>query len=119
MAARTTDPLDAPALMRGLLPEAATRRREVYCLQERLASFGLTTRITSKPVGATVRDRTPQTDAVAQFMADCAVVRIFGTLPALRHLCRRSAAAVSKPVTASRWWTSAMNRNLRCAMASA
>lgn len=64
--------------MRGLLPEAATRRREVYCLQERLASFGLTTRITSKPVGATVRDRTPQTDAVAQFMADCAVVRIFG-----------------------------------------
>jgi circadian clock protein KaiC len=64
---------DAVDVMLALLPDAATKRREIYRLHEWLLASGLTGLITAKADGDEVATVGPQPFGFMQFMVDCAV----------------------------------------------
>jgi circadian clock protein KaiC len=65
---------DALDVVLSLLPDAATKQREVYRLHEWLLASGLTGLITAKAGGDEVNPLGPQPFGFMQFMVDCAVV---------------------------------------------
>lgn len=65
---------DALDIVMVLLPDAATRRREIYRLQEWLVAHALTGLITSQTGGDDACSFSPQPVSFMQFMVDCAVV---------------------------------------------
>lgn len=65
---------DALDIVLALLPDPATKRREVYRLQEWLVAHSLTGLITSKTGGDDASSFSPQPISFIQFMVDCAVV---------------------------------------------
>ncbi|MCX6950822.1 MAG: circadian clock protein KaiC [Verrucomicrobia bacterium] len=65
---------DALDIVLALLPDAATKRREVYRLQEWLVAHALTGLITSETGGDDASSFSPQPASFIQFMVDCAVV---------------------------------------------
>jgi circadian clock protein KaiC len=65
---------DAVDMLLALLPDAASRRREVYRLHEWLLSNGLTGLITAKDGGDESSSFTQQQFGFMQFMVDCSVV---------------------------------------------
>jgi circadian clock protein KaiC len=64
---------DAIDVVLALLPDAATKRREIYRLHEWLAAHELTGLITSKIGGDDASAFSPQPISFMQFMVDCAV----------------------------------------------
>ena len=66
--------LDAIDMMLGLLPDEASRRRELYRLHEWLLASGLTGLITAKETGSTGDSLDSQPLGFMQFMVDCSVV---------------------------------------------
>ncbi len=65
---------DALDIVLALLPDAATRRREVYRLHDWMLASGLTALITAKAGGTDGKSESPQPFGFMQFMVDCAVV---------------------------------------------
>jgi circadian clock protein KaiC len=65
---------DALDVVLALLPDAATKRREVYRLHEWLLASGLTGLITAKAGGDEASSISPETYGFMQFMVDCAVI---------------------------------------------
>ena len=65
---------DALDILLALLPDDATRRREVYLLNEWLLASGLTGLITAKAGGEEASSFSPQPFGFMQFMVDCAVI---------------------------------------------
>lgn len=65
---------DALDIMLALLPDAATKRREIYRLHEWLLASGLTGLITAKSGGDEISSLGPQPFGFMQFMVDCAVI---------------------------------------------
>ena len=66
--------LDALDIVLALLPDAATRRREVYRLHEWLIANNLTALITAKSGGDDASSLGQQPFGFMQFMVDCAVI---------------------------------------------
>ncbi len=64
---------DALDIVMALLPDSATKRREMYRLQEWLVAHALTGLITSKTGGEDASTFSPQPGSFMQFMVDCAV----------------------------------------------
>jgi circadian clock protein KaiC len=65
---------DALDIVLALLPDATTRRREIYRLHEWLLAKGLTAIITSKAGGDRRMSASGETFGVMQFMVDCVVI---------------------------------------------
>ncbi len=65
---------DALDIVLALLPDAATRRREIFRLHEWLLDRGLTGLITAKAEGEDASERGQQPFGFMQFMVDCAVI---------------------------------------------
>lgn len=65
---------DALDIVLALLPDAATKRREIYRLHEWLVAHALTGILTSKAGGDEAPDFSPHPISFMQFMVDCAVV---------------------------------------------
>jgi circadian clock protein KaiC len=65
---------DALDVLLALLPDAASRRREIYRLHEWLLAGGLTGLITAKAGGDELSSHGAQPYGFMQFMVDCAVV---------------------------------------------
>ena len=64
---------DALDIVMALLPDAATKRREIYRLQEWLVAHALTGLITSMTGGDDASSSSPEPIGFIQFMVDCAV----------------------------------------------
>ncbi len=65
---------DALDIVLALLPNAESKRREIYRLHEWLLDRGLTGVITSKTGGDEARVHTDQPFSIMQFMVDCVVI---------------------------------------------
>jgi len=66
--------LDAVDILLSILPDAATRRREVYRLHRWLLKNDLTGLITAKDIGDNASSFTEQPLGLMQFMVDCTVI---------------------------------------------
>jgi len=71
---------DALDIVLALLPDSASRRREIYRLHEWLLERGLTGLITAKAGGDEASSSTQESFGFMQFMVDCAVILNHGVV---------------------------------------